>query len=176
MLNITIKTLTAGVLLFLALILVRDRSGDFRATTGSVFLVSVALYLWCAIVHTSQSHNLIWLPLYAGCFSVPFCFYLFSRSLFEDHFKPGWFHGVLFVVILTLGYVQLLASDAFAVADGSFNDLAKITIQLGPALISLCSSSRQYCACTPDAATIWLNRAETSERSSSSALAATPFW
>ncbi|MBL8020236.1 MAG: helix-turn-helix transcriptional regulator [Leptospirales bacterium] len=133
----SIKILTAGILLFIAFILVRDRRGDFRAITGSVFLVSVSLYMWCAIVHTSQSHSLIWLPLYAGCFSVPFCFYLFSRSLFEDDFKPGWFHIVLLVVILSLGYVQLLASDVSFVEAGVLNDLAKITLQLGPALISI---------------------------------------
>ena len=135
MLTTSIRIMAAGVLLFIAFILGRDRR-NLRGFIGASFLVCVAMYVWCSIVHKAGADNPFLLPLYAGCISVAFFFYLFSCALFDESFKPRWWHFLILLTQLVLGYRRLLAGEQVE-GEGVFSDLLRFVIQFGPALISL---------------------------------------
>ncbi len=129
--------MAAGILLFLAFILLRDRRREFRAIAGAAFLACLAMYIWCSIVHARGGENPWMLPLYAGCFSVPFSFYIFTRSLFEDDFKPRMTHLLALSLIVAAGYVKVFFEESVTPGAGYLHDVITFVLQVVPALITL---------------------------------------
>ncbi|MBI3396195.1 MAG: helix-turn-helix transcriptional regulator [Spirochaetia bacterium] len=130
------KAMCAGVLCLQAVILILHPHRNSGHLVSAAFAVSIACYMFCATVHKEGAATPLFLPLYAGCISVPVLFFLFSRVLFSDQFRFRPIYWVILVTINVMGYVRLLWT-----LDGSGNtpgsgldfllDLVRTLLSLG---------------------------------------------
>lgn len=84
---IPLKSATTGVLLLLAALLARSRG--VRGLAGAFLMLSLACYVVVTAFSGPEARAAALLPLRMGAATLPFWFYLFSRALFADDYRPS---------------------------------------------------------------------------------------
>jgi len=130
----------AAVLEFVALagLFVRVFGWTRISISGLVFLYGVVGYLTCPLAARHLASIISQTPAFIACFGVGGFFWLFSRSLFDDAFRPGIGHGAVVVAAVLIGFLRRLwpdlPTDQFGAAPDS---LAPLLYQSMTQLISL---------------------------------------
>lgn len=116
------------LLLLVAALLVRDHGRVAAARLGAVFALGAAAYAICsgAGFHARMSWWAI--PILALATGNNVVFWLFARALFDDGFRPRWWHGGLWGLIVAIGLADgfLLKGSAPAAPVGGALALAAL--------------------------------------------------
>lgn len=93
-----------GVLVLVAVLLLRDHRGTAGGRLGALFALSGAAYA----ISTALGEPVRWwaAPILALTAGGNVAFWLFARALFEDGFRPRLAHGALWLAIALVGVVQ----------------------------------------------------------------------
>jgi AraC-like DNA-binding protein len=129
-----LKSSAATILLVLAFVFVRRR--DFRGFTGGMLAFSVLLYVLAAAFRGPEARHIALLPVRLGASTVAFWFYLFSRSLFADRYRPPgwtWLIPVAQLLLSLAGWLAYVAhaSDRITATDADLlQDAPVLVLQL----------------------------------------------
>ncbi len=93
-----LKSATIALLVYHAVLLLTMRRTPL-GWCGGAFALCIACYLVCGITHGRPELRVLHLTVLLGCVSGPFFLWLFARALFDDGFRPGIPHAVVFVVV-----------------------------------------------------------------------------
>jgi AraC-like DNA-binding protein len=107
----TLRGITIGLLLLLALVLLRD----YRASAAGRLSIALTLgSIASTICSGPGAHQTLggWLPLLLAITSGNnVVFWLFAAALFDDDFQPRWWHGALWLAMVALGAVECVAAN-----------------------------------------------------------------
>src|SRR5579864_5291035 len=96
---------TIVLLLFLALLLLRDGRDGLAGRFGALFALGGAAYAVCSSSVFLVAPAVWLLPLHILAIGNPVVFWLLSASLFDDDFRPSWWHGAAWLLIVADGLV-----------------------------------------------------------------------
>ncbi len=82
-----IKSAATALLCLLAALLVRVRG--VRGFAGALLMLSLACYVIVTGFHGPEARTAALLPLRIGAATAPFWFFIFSRALFADEYRPS---------------------------------------------------------------------------------------
>jgi len=125
-LNLLLRGATVGVLLLIALALWRDARGALAARLGAAFAVGVAAATLAAMPGFAETPDAWRAAITAVAAGSMFVFWLFTRALFDDDFRPrAWqlavwlgLAGVGALNCLVIGPQHLTAAPAMALFMG----------------------------------------------------------
>jgi AraC-like DNA-binding protein len=124
-----------GPLLLLAALLVRTYGRLPIGWLGALYLVGVIGYLLCPLV-VGRWHFGLWvIPFLVGCNGVAGFFWLFTRALFVDGFKPTVLHGVPIIVVILVGVGHHFFADDLVAADAP--EAGRAAFSVIPQILSL---------------------------------------
>ncbi len=96
---------TIVLLLFLALVLLRDARQTLAGRFGALFAIGGAAYAVCS-ASIFMSNPPGWLvPLHILAIGNPVVFWLLSASLFDDDFAPSWWHAAAWLFVVADGLI-----------------------------------------------------------------------
>jgi len=93
------------LLLFLALLLLRDARSTLAARFGALFAIGSAAHAVCSTSIFIANPPSWLLPLHVLAIGNPVVFWLLSATLFDDDFRPSWWHGAAWLVVVADGLV-----------------------------------------------------------------------
>jgi AraC-like DNA-binding protein len=93
------------LLLFLALLLLRDARDGLAGRFGALFALGGAAYAVCSSSVLLIASPLWLLPLHILAIGNSVVFWLLSASLFDDDFRPSWWHGAAWLLVVANGLV-----------------------------------------------------------------------
>ena len=126
-LNLLLRGGTVGVLLLVAAALWRDRRGAVAARLGAAFALGVAAATLAAMPGFSAVPDVWHAAIVALAAGSMFVFWLFTRALLVDDFKPRAWHLALWAALAALGALNCLrVSAAWAPALGLFMGLMPV--------------------------------------------------
>ncbi len=96
---------TIVLLLFLALLLLRDARESLAGRFGALFALGGAAYAVCSSASLLTAAPAWLLPLHILAIGNPVVFWLLSASLFDDDFRPSGWHGAAWLLIVADGLV-----------------------------------------------------------------------
>jgi AraC-like DNA-binding protein len=96
---------TIVLLLFLVLLLLRDARESLAGRFGALFALGGAAYAVCSSPSFLTAAPAWLLPLHILAIGNPVVFWLLSASLFDDDFRPSWWHGAAWLLIVADGLV-----------------------------------------------------------------------
>src|SRR5262245_4655959 len=99
---------TVVLLLFLALVLLRDARRTPAGVFGVLFALGGAAYAICSASGLASSAHAWLLPLRILAIGNSVTFWLLSATLFDDEFKPSWWHAAAWLLVVALGVTQPL--------------------------------------------------------------------
>jgi len=105
--NIILQISCVTILTVIAILLIKCGKNDVNMWVGVGLVASVICYL---ILPTSfvQCSRLLFLIAVTGSISVPVIFFLLTKALFDDHFRPSWKIAVWFgIQIVTHFWVYM---------------------------------------------------------------------
>jgi AraC-like DNA-binding protein len=105
MLEAALRGATIVLLLFLALILLRDARGSLAGRFGVLFALGGAAYAVCSSSLFLAAPPLWLLPLHILAIGNPVLFWLLSASLFDDDFRPSWWHAAAWLIVVANGLI-----------------------------------------------------------------------
>jgi len=105
MLETALRGGTAIVLLCLALLLLRDARQTLAGRFGALFALGGAAYAVCSASLVVDSPPGWLLPLHILAIGNPVVFWLLSASLFDDEFRPSWWHAAAWLLVVVDGLV-----------------------------------------------------------------------
>jgi AraC-like DNA-binding protein len=105
MLETALRGGTIVLLLFLALILLRDARGSLAGRFGALFALGGAAYALCSSSVFLTAPPAWLLPLHILAIGNPVVFWLLSASLFDDDFSPSWWHAAAWLFVVANGLV-----------------------------------------------------------------------
>ncbi|WP_304188176.1 helix-turn-helix domain-containing protein [Phenylobacterium aquaticum] len=95
-----------GLLILVAAILIRDHRGLIPARLGAAFAISGAAHAITMSPGVCGQIGLWSTPLVVLSSGGNVVFWLFSRALFEDDFKPRPAHALIWLAVVTVGAIQ----------------------------------------------------------------------
>jgi len=136
--DLLIRAAAVAELAILGVVFVRLFGWTRIGITGLVFLYGVVGYLTCPLAARHLASMLLQSPAFVACFGVGGFFWLFSRCLFDDGFRPSVGHGAVLAAAILLGFLKRLAPTLPAELFGAAPDsLAALLYQSMPQLASL---------------------------------------
>jgi AraC-like DNA-binding protein len=96
------------LLALLAALVLRDHGRVAAGWLGTLFAAGTAAFALCS---ASGIHKLLgwWsAPILAGASGNNLVFWLFARALFDDGFRPRLWHGVLWLIVVAAGVIEVL--------------------------------------------------------------------
>ena len=96
---------TIVLLLCLTLLLLRDARENLAGRFGALFALGGAAYAVCSSASFLSAAPAWLLPLHILAIGNPVVFWLLSASLFDDDFRPSWWHGAAWLLIVADGLV-----------------------------------------------------------------------
>jgi AraC-like DNA-binding protein len=109
-LNLLLRGATLGVLLLIAAILWRDHRGHTAARLGAAFAIGVAAATLSAIPGFGTSADAWHAAIGALASGSMFLFWLFTRALLDDAFRPRAWHLVTWLVLAAIGALNCLGA------------------------------------------------------------------
>jgi AraC-like DNA-binding protein len=94
---------TCVLVLLLAVVLLRDHGRERAARLGAAFALGTAAYAITSAPGFDRIAGTWSLPLLALSAGNNVVFWIFSAALFEDDFRPRWWHGGLWLVMVAAG-------------------------------------------------------------------------
>lgn len=95
---------TVALLILFAILLVRDHGNRYTALIGVLFAFSVASHEICRMLTADTSIGWLEYAIVFGLASVTVFFWLLSRALFEDPFRPRMIHGLAVLGVTCLAW------------------------------------------------------------------------
>ena len=105
MLEMALRSGTVVLLLFLALLLLRDARGGLAGRFGALFALGGAAYAVCSSSMFLTDPPAWLLPLHILAIGNPVLFWLLSATLFDDDFRPSWWHAGAWLFVVGNGLV-----------------------------------------------------------------------
>lgn len=99
---------TVVLLLFLALVLLRDARRTPAGVFGALFALGGAAYAICSASALASGGSSWLVPLRIAAIGNPVIFWLLSATLFDDEFRPSWWHAAAWLMIVFVGLTQPL--------------------------------------------------------------------
>jgi AraC-like DNA-binding protein len=96
---------TIVLLLFLALLLLRDARDGLAGRFGALFALGGAAYAVCSSSIFLTAPPVWLLPLHILAIGNSVVFWLLSASLFDDDFRPSWWHAAVWLLVVANGFV-----------------------------------------------------------------------
>lgn len=136
--DLILRFATISQLLFLAVLLVRDRRRSPAGLLAAVFALGVSSYMLCGLAGIEQTIGVWAYPLLVGCFGNPVFFWLLARAMFDDRFRLRPWHGILLVAVETIAFGYYLGRpvEGFFANMPNLDGLAPVASIL-PQLIAL---------------------------------------
>ena len=106
--NLLLRGATVGVLLLIALALWRDARGAVAARLGAAFAVGVAAATLAAMPGFEATPDTWRAAITAIAAGSMFVFWLFTRALFDDDFRPRAWHLAVWTGLAVIGVVNCL--------------------------------------------------------------------
>ncbi|MCR9145140.1 MAG: helix-turn-helix domain-containing protein [bacterium] len=104
---------------------------------GAVFLYCMGCYLVCTLTDDRPGYEwLRWIVL-PGCISGPFFFWLFTRTLFDDNFRPRAIHWMIFIAVEGFTLAKHYRAPEFVFAAIESEAAAAAILRLFPQVFSL---------------------------------------
>ena len=92
-----------SLLVLLAALLLRDARRIPAALFAALFALGVACYLVVSASELTTGLPVWLLPARVVAMGNPVVFCLFAAALFDDDFKPSWWHGLAWLVVIAVG-------------------------------------------------------------------------
>jgi AraC-like DNA-binding protein len=94
---------TISLLILLALLLLRDARRIPAARFAALFALGVACYAIVSASELASGLPLSLLPVRLVAMGNPVVFCLFAAALFDDDFKPSWWHALAWLAVVAVG-------------------------------------------------------------------------
>ncbi|MFN3232603.1 MAG: helix-turn-helix domain-containing protein [Alphaproteobacteria bacterium] len=97
-----------GLLVLFALKLIMGQKNRWVALFGAVFVISILGYVWAPLAFRTFGEFGWGIPFYFAGHFVSWCIWMFALTLFDDGFRPQWYHwsiAVLFILFFAGRYL-----------------------------------------------------------------------
>ncbi len=132
-----IKTAVIALISFQAMLLI-VRGRRIPAVGPALgFIYCLICYMICTMTGPVRPMPLWKYPVAVGCMGVPFFFWLLSRALFDDHFRPRAVHWLIFAGVQVLSFAKALKIPAALFIAAESNALLREILRPFPQIISL---------------------------------------
>ena len=111
-LNLLLRGATVGVLLLVAAALWRDQRGPIAGRLGAAFAIGVAAATLAAMPGFTTTSDAWHAPVVAIAAGAMFVFWLFTRALLDDDFRPRPWHLAAWAALAAIGALNCLAAPA----------------------------------------------------------------
>lgn len=115
------------LLVLLAVMMLRDHGRTVAGRLGAFFAIGTAAYAICSAAGIDARLGLWALPIMALATGNNLSFWLFTRSLFDDGFRPRVWHAALWLAIVASGIVE---GRILATSQGLRAELAQAALSL----------------------------------------------
>ena len=130
-LDLYLRGASVGLFLLIGLAALRAARGRPAAWLGGALSLGAAVYCVCS-APDHFLHRPIWLaPLVAICAGNAVVFWLFTRALFDDSFRPRAWHAVLWIALATCPVGAVFGGDFFG------SGAIKIVVRIAPVVLVL---------------------------------------
>src|SRR5688500_4673724 len=111
--NIVLQIACVTLLALAGILLLRHAKTGLNTWTGIGLVVAVICYL---LLETPvvQSQKILFLMAATGAISIPVLFFLLTKAIFDDHFKPNWLIALWFAIEI-LAHYWVYLKDAAAI-------------------------------------------------------------
>lgn len=107
-----LRGMAGALLAIIVVVLWRDARATWGGRLGVVLAVGGVAYLLCSAPGLPGWLGLPWLPVLMFCLANPALFWMLSRALFGDGFRPGWLDILVLAAILGFGLGRVYGQHA----------------------------------------------------------------